>query len=242
LVVRGLTRGAKNRLALLALADPSVTEEQLAEWAFDPARVPLDKQQLLRQYHADPNAQEADEQDWIIAAEHSRYVTESSPELAWAWDILGYVAERQEDVEGAIDAYRHAAACSAFTDQSIRLQTHWTSDQSAKFSVARLQKIRPSIIAESTYYQLLCDSDVHRRRLNVTDYWMQQASRFAQAADPASAHRSCFAAAWDIGADSITAYADLLDSISQTAEQAHQTGRAELARTHRRCLRDRYGL
>jgi hypothetical protein len=49
------------------------------------------------------------------------------------------------------------------------------------------------------------------------------------------------AAAWDVGAGPISVFAELLERIASSAERSGQSSRAELARTHRRCLQDRYG-
>jgi hypothetical protein len=45
-----------------------------------------------------------------------------------------------------------------------------------------------------------------------------------------------------VGAESMGVYAELLERISAIAIRLDQPGRAETAMTHRRCLRDRYGV
>ena len=57
-----------------------------------------------------------------------------------------------------------------------------------------------------------------------------------------STYRCYMAAGWDIGAEPITAYGDLLDRIAEVALRCGQRARAEVASTHRRCLRQRYGI
>jgi hypothetical protein len=76
----------------------------------------------------------------------------------------------------------------------------------------------------------------------VTEHWLERASGFEQEQDFRQMHHCLVAAAWDVGIDSILMYATLLERIAQAAAQSNQSARAELADTHRRCLKDRYGM
>jgi hypothetical protein len=98
------------------------------------------------------------------------------------------------------------------------------------------------VISASDYYQSLTGPDVRQRRINVTAYWLAEAREHETRGDQAALLRCLTAAGWDVGVDSITVYAELLDRIASAAEQSDQVARAELARTHRRCLRERYAL
>lgn len=244
-VVASLAHGHRERLASLVGSDGAHDRVELAQWAFDLDMMPKPIRVRLQQ-----QAGHAESQDWQSAAHHCRHVCRIAPDLAWAWEIAGYAAERKGELTSAMEAYRHAATCSVFTDQSIRLGTHWLADESAKFAVARMQRISPDEIAGSTYYQLLCQRDTRRRRLESTNYWIEQASRFADVAATddentrhnREAHRCYVAAAWDLGAEPISTYAGLLERIAETAQRSGQHSRSEVARTHRRCLQARYGL
>jgi len=213
--------------------DPKST----AQWSFDVDRIPTDVRRQLEGRGVRLEGQ----QNWIAAAELATPVTESSPELAWAWDICGYAAERVGDVETAVEKYQRAATCSVFTDQSIRLETHWSSDHFAKFAVARLDHLQPDLVFDSEYYQTLKGPDVRQRRMNATEYWLDRAAEMEAQGKDSDANDCLMAAAWDVGVDSITAYASLLDRIAEKSGSIGQAAREELARTHRRCLRERYG-
>jgi tetratricopeptide (TPR) repeat protein len=219
--------------------DPNLGRGNLAEWSFDVDRIPQETRASLEQQH---RVSLLGMQDWYAAADHASRVTKLAPELAWAWDIVGYAAERRGDIDAAKEAYLQASECSVFTDQSIRLETHWTTDQSAKFSVARLLDLDPDLIAQSPYLSALCDADPKRRRGQGTAYWIQRGSEFDASGDLKEAHRCFTAAGWDVGAESMGVYAELLERISAIAIRLDQPGRAETAMTHRRCLRDRYGV
>lgn len=227
------------REQILSLGDnQAIDPKLLAQWSFDRDRIPADKRSWLHQQGIDL----ARQTNWDAAAEHAQRVTAVAPDLAWAWDIVGYAAERRDDFNVAIDAYVQASQCSVFTDQSIRLDTHWTSDHCAKFSVARLDYLDPGRTRESEYYRSLTGPDVRQRRIDACDYWLRQATQAQENGDAIQTHRCLMAAAWDVGVDSITGYAKLLDQIAEAAGSADQLAREELARTHRRCLRERFGL
>jgi tetratricopeptide (TPR) repeat protein len=235
-----LVVGALNhsdRVQIHALLGDQVTANQRAEWSFDFDRIPEPYRARLQQVGIRAKRQ----QDWDTAYGHARRVTEIAPDLAWAWEICGYVAERRSDPTAAVQDYQRASQCSVFTDQSIRLETHWSSDQFAKFSVSRIHHLQPDAVAQSDYYQALKGPDVRQRRIKAREYWLRQASSCEQRGDIPQMHRCLTAAAWDVGVDSITAYAKLLEQIANAAAESKQMARAELARTHRRCLRDRFG-
>jgi tetratricopeptide (TPR) repeat protein len=239
LVVAGLMQWTRKTLESFFNADASINRDYLAEWSFDVDRIPRDTNQQFEQQHG---VTLLGMQDWYGAEGHARRVIELDAELAWAWDIAGYAAERRGDLEGANAAYQRAAGCSVFTDQSIRLETHWTAAQSAKFSVARLFEIDLQLVSQSTYLSALCDSDPKRGRAKATAYWKEQGSQFEKQGDLDKAYRCYVAAGWDVGADSMAVFADLLDRISAIADQLGHVGRAETARTHRRCLRERHAV
>jgi len=183
-----------------------------------------------------------DDPDWSKAAEYAAWVTAAAPELAWGWDISGYAAERAGDLKTAVDKYRKGSQCSVFSDQSIRLRTHWTHEQSEKFSVARLKHLRPHEVEGSEYFRALCLPDSRDRRLQTQLYWKREAERADSIGNPNLAHRASFNAAWDVGPDSISGYKELLERIVETAESSHQEARAAVARTHRACLAESYGF
>lgn len=237
LVLSALMEPKRNYEQLLR-ADSNVSRNQLAEWSFDIDRAPAP----IRDRLAKQNPSLAKHQDWDAACALASRVNSIAPDLAWAWDVVGYAAERRGDIPDAVSAYRNSAKCSVFTDQSVRLETHWATDQSAKFSVSRLVHLVPEEARQDLYLRILCDEDANRRSRETTNYWMDQATKFEASGDPGQAYRCFIAAAWDVGAAPITAYSDLLKHIAETAQSSGQESRAEVARTHRSCLRDRYGI
>jgi tetratricopeptide (TPR) repeat protein len=216
-----------------------ISRAQLTEWAFDTARIPV---RYRCQIESGENALKIPEQDWDLAASHARTVTDLAPESAWAWEILGYSAERIGQTDQAIAAYENAARCSVFTDQSVRMNTHWTSDDSSKFCVGRIQHLSEATIQDSEYLCTLSNAECRTRGSVITEYWNRQAVAQLAVNDREAAHRSYMAAGWDLGAGPITVYGEIIDRICETASNCGQHGRAAVAATHRRCLKERYGI
>jgi hypothetical protein len=180
--------------------------------------------------------------DWQAAAHQALPVTRSAPELAWAWETVGFAAARRGDLTAAVTAFRSAVECSAFTDQSIRFTTHLSADPCAKFSAAQLSRLQPSLVESSPYLQLLCQSEEQTRREQVSRYWTERGRQSMATGDYVAAYRAFVAAGWDIGTVPLESYAAILDDIMVAAEASGQTARAEVARTHRRCVQHRYRL
>lgn len=212
---------------------------QAVRWCFDLGLIPPEARDRLREEFGLALGRS---QDWAEAAEHCRRVQQLAPELAWPWELLGYAEQRRGALASAVALYRQAAAKSGFTDQSIRLRTHWTSDSAAKFSVAMLRQLAPASMSESPYLRALGLREVQARRRAVSEQWSQQAGAALADGNAAEAYRCFMAAGWDLGAGSIASYAELLDGLVDSAQQAGWAARAALAKTHRACLMERYGV
>lgn len=230
---------------LSATLDPNTARQlgvdwnEVVQWMFDTERMPAATRRRLER---DYGLTISKPQDWESAERHCQRVVELAPDLAWGWDVIGYAAERRGDSQTARDAYRRAVTCSVFTDQSVRIRTHWTAEDAAKFSASRLQEVDPDFVQASPYVQILCQDESSDRRLQLTDYWLGLAEESSAAGDWSAAHQNFYAAGWDLGADPMSSYGRLLERIADAADRSGQVARAELARTHRECLQQRYGI
>tara|TARA_R110002049_G_scaffold27321_1_gene93946 strand:+ start:41345 stop:42766 length:1422 start_codon:yes stop_codon:yes gene_type:complete len=220
-------------------AEWNVPWEQMVEWTFDAKRIPDDRYAQIAELSGEPFV---DQQDWAAAKSHCRAVTEIDPTLAWAWEILGYTAERDHDIDSAMSAYRSASACSVFTDQSVRLRTHWETGCVGKFSVARMMQMQPSVVSEDDYLRRVGMHDPQQRRREVCDYWRDLATTAFEQGRFADAYLLERNAGWDLGAEPMTSFGDLLDSIVRSANHAGQAARAAVAQAHRACLAARYRI
>lgn len=214
------------------------------QWMFDLQQIPGEmRQRLIDELSVDLRT----EQDWETAAQHCRAVTELTSQYGWAWEILGYAAERAGDPVAAIEAYRRGLDCSVFTDHSVRMRTHWAAGVAAKFSAARLSALQPApseptLSDPDDYVQTMRISDADQWRSAATAYWTRVAEAQERAENWSAAHQSWIAAGWDCGAEPMSDYGRLLDRVAVTATKSGYAGRAEVARTHRNCLRERYGI
>ena len=230
---------------LSGILDHSVAEEleidwnRAVEWMFDTTRVPDESRRRLTE---DYDISLDESQNWELAAQHCRKVTRLAPSLAWAWDILGYSFERSGNYEKAIAAYIRGAQTSVFTDQSVRLRTHWSVSESSKFSAARLLHVAPAIVQNSTYLRMICEGPADERRRQIASHWLAESDQATANGDVGLAHENLVRAGWDLGAEPISAYADILQRIAEAAVQADRAAQAELADTHRVCLRERFGI
>ena len=92
------------------------------------------------------------------------------------------------------------------------------------------------------YLELLCCQPPSERRQAVTEYWIREADRAAARADFATATDLAMKAGWDLGAEPMPLFGDLLGEIESYARQAGRETQAAIAKTHRDCFRSRYGV
>ncbi len=224
----------------------SLDAHEVQRWLFDNRLMPLEAAQRLVESPSPgeqippPGEQLFAQQDWEAVERYSRQTTETAANLAWGWDLLGYARERRGDRDGAIRAYRSGIDCSIFTDQTVRVRTHGFISEDQKFSAARLQALDyvPEEADQREYFRLLCDCSDDQRRDRVREFFSHRAR---QTRGPSS-HDLWKRAGWDLGAEPMAAFAELLEQVAATAEDAQRPAQAVLARTHRNCFRDRYGI
>jgi hypothetical protein len=223
-------------------------DQDVVRWMFDPGHVPQSSLQTMANHWNLP-LESWKNQDWDLAAEHCRRIAALRHDLAWVHDILGWAAQRKGDIDGAIGYYGRGAMASLFTDQSVRFRSHFDNDRVCKFSVARLidlnavDRLEPGYVARLLVASSPADIDMTGWRDRVCNYWVDQADLSAGGTDPESAARRygiIYRAGWDVGCDTISRYGVLLGELADAAARAGHTARAELAKTHRECLRGRY--
>lgn len=190
------------------------------------------------------------QQNWDAVAMHAEAATKQSPQLAWGWDLLGYSRERAGDLEQAIQCYRYGMACSIFTDQAVRVRTHGFTGDGQKFSAARLMHLNFQVDQQNTleydlteysspeYFETLADPEADSRRDRIRAYFSERASK----AVPEKAAQLWKRAGWDLGAEPMVAFAELLEAVAHSNRMAGHLALAELAMTHRECFRQRYSM
>lgn len=179
--------------------------------------------------------------NWSSIESRCRSVLQQTEELAWPWDWLGLAGHSLGRVDEARSAWIQAATCSAFTDQSVRMQPHSTAGIDpvcdAKFSILMLRRLGADAIsstehAEADYINgLICLPDKDAKRF-AYDYWRSRAAALREGGDPAGAVAMLTRAGWDLGTEPMSVYGGLLTQIASDARLAGQHGRARLAEIH----------
>ncbi|TWU48318.1 SMI1/KNR4 family protein [Rubripirellula reticaptiva] len=231
-------------LALLerdVLLDLEIDPGSIAQWAFDHDTIPERHRDAIVTALKSRDLADGFVQQWDVAETHAEVVTRIAPDTAWGWDIAGYAALRRGDRELAKRRFLSGIDCSCFSDQSIRLETHWTSQDASKFSAAMLAKAFPETLKESEYLRCLCIPNLIERSDSVSEHWRGLAEAATSSGRNRDAHDHLVAAGWDIGMRPITAFGELIQRIGDTADRSGQKARAATARIHRACLKDRYG-
>ncbi|MEM0925203.1 MAG: SMI1/KNR4 family protein [Planctomycetota bacterium] len=182
---------------------------------------------------------EAYPQNWDAAKTHAKAMTESSPELAWGWDLLGYAHERDNRESEALEAYTNGLRCSSFTDQAVRLRTHAFTTEGQKFSAQRMilngwQPRPPDIQA---YFKMLQVESASERR-QATYRFFDSHARTSRGSD---AYELWHRAGWDLGAEPMGVYAELLGCLVSSAVESKRFALGRITEAHRECFRLRYG-
>ncbi len=131
--------------ALVPLADPKLASHcginwtpDFTSWLFDTDRIPAPARQLLKELSSNIRF----DQDWSSAQKWTDVVLRKRQDLAWCGDVAGWAAEKNGDAALAAQLYFANRHSSAFTDQSVRLRSHWFSEHFGKFSIAQLSRLQ----------------------------------------------------------------------------------------------------
>ena len=211
---------------------------EYTSWLFDTERISSEARRLLREYS--PEVQFT--QDWNAARKWAELAGAQRSDLSWAGDVAGWSAERSGDLAGAIELYFANRYASAFTDQSVRLRSHWFPERFGKFCSAQLARLQDNLSAgqkSDAYLQILWNEPAQKTRSSVREFWLARARDASSRQAHAEAYELFTRAGWDLGAERLSDYLEILDGLARSAHQAGWTARAILATTHANCLRGR---
>ncbi len=208
---------------------------ELVKWLFD-----IDA-------HANPLEQFADQchdlvQDWDLAATTCAQVVERRQDLGWAFDILGWNYQRNGDLPAAAEIYFSGRHASSFSDQAVRLGSHWFDQRFGKFSVAQLWSLQDSLppnMLSDDYLRAIHTAAPQEMLLSVQNYWLARGEQALEGGEFEVAYQAFYAAGWDLGAQRLTHYQPILRQLIQAAQSAGWTARAAVAQAHLQCLEAR---
>ena len=230
-----LARLADNQLALRCGINWT---PEYTSWLFDTEHISSDARHLLRELAPDV----AFDQDWLSAEAWSQRIGQRRRDLTWAGDIGGWAALRRGDLKTAIDIFFVNRTNSAFTDQSVRLRSHWFAEHFGKFSVAQLARLQSQLSPEQLsdpYLQLLWNEPPQRTRAAVREFWLSRARQLMAVEKYAESYQCAMNAGWDLGAERMSDYVEILEVVRVSAERAGWSARAAIAAAHAESLKRR---
>lgn len=213
---------------------------EYTSWLFDTQHISEDARRMLRELA--PDVQFA--QDWPAAEAWALRIQQQRSDLSWTRDIGGWAAWRRGDVDRAVELFFDNRTTSAFTDQSVRLRSHWFPEHWGKFSVAHLVNLQPHLNPvqhNDPYLQMLWNEPAPRTRAAVREFWLTRARQAMADEKFDESYRCYMQAGWDLGAERMSDYVEILDGLRLSAQRAGWPARAEIAATHAECLKRRRG-
>lgn len=216
-------------------------EPDFVRWLFDLQRIPNEAlHQIQEALHAlgRPPVQQA-VQDWLKAESLALEVLEDRVDLAWAVDIAGWAAQRRGDFSKACQIYFDGRFASAFSNQSVRLRSHGFDSQFGKVALAELWNLREYLSAEQRddgYVQKVWQTPARLLQREIQEFWMNAGNTAMREGNYTTAYESFYRAGWDLGAQRMTDYIDILGRLIESADAAGWRARAAVAATHLACL------
>ncbi len=234
---------------LTQLANPKIAKHlemnwtpDYVRWLFDVADVPVEERTKMAALLGFA-LEDWPVQNWKIAGDLAREVLQRRGDLGWAFNIAGWAQQRAGNQIEAASIYFQGRHASAFSDQAVRLRTHWCESRFGKFTVTQLESL----------YELLAKADQadsylatvwqtpEKLRLNlIQEFWLQEGRKHLAADNPERAYENFYRAGWDFGVQRLSEYSRILELLVQSASAAGWTGRATVAQTHLACLRSRH--
>jgi hypothetical protein len=124
-------------------------------------------------------------------------------------------------------------AASVFSDQSVRMRTHWFEDRFGKFAAAQLAELQdelPASIRSDDYLQVLLQNDPSTTvAQRVVEFWCEKAKRSDSTSD---AYACWLRAGWDVGCSQWNRFEEILTGLAESAKATNWQALAKLAESH----------
>ncbi|MEZ6133836.1 MAG: hypothetical protein R3C53_02890 [Pirellulaceae bacterium] len=218
--------------ALRNIEADSPERTKVIRWLFDPENqaTPIHLAELVSEQELASARQE-----WRQAEQLCVQTISRRADLAWAFDILGWCQQRSNRREAALDTYFAGRFASSFTDQAVRLGSHWFDQRFGKFCVAQLAEHAQALPPEyqrDDYLRVILDAPPRGLLGNVQQFWMNMGREQLSAGNGATAYQSFYRAGWDLGASRLTDYRSILEMLIEAARIARWPAREAVARMH----------
>ncbi len=231
------------------LLDPSIASKlemnwtpDYVRWLFDVNTVPAEiRTRIEALIGCTPD--DWPRQRWDRAGELAEQVVQRRHDLGWAINIAGWSRQRAGDLLAAAQGYFAGRSASAFSDQSVRLRTHWSDTRYGKFTLAQLDTLQEYLTPEQRsdpYLNAVWQAPEKLTMSAVRDFWYGEGQSLYSEGNFEQAYSCFYRAGWDIGLQRLSEYQSILERMIPCAQAAGWYARATVAQTHLDCLRKRF--
>lgn len=230
---------------IVQLADPAIARALDRKWSPDYVRWLFDVDQIPQLARArigelsGAGTELWDQQDWTLAGELACEVLERRNDLGWAVNVAGWSRQRSGDAAGAAEIYFQGRCASAFSDQGVRMRTHWTDARFSKFTIAQLSELHDYLTPEQQrdpYLQAIYRSSETQTVKHVQRFWLDESRRLSDEQHYDGANYRLVRAGWDVGVEHLGDYRTILASLVSAARAAGWEARQAVAQTHLNCF------
>jgi len=227
------------------IANPAIARDLGMNWSPDYVRWLFDVDQIPQSARAriadlsGAGSELWDRQDWTLAGELACEVLERRNDLGWAVNVAGWSRQRSGDSAGAAEIYFQGRCASAFSDQGVRMRTHWTDARLGKFTMAQLSELHEYLTLEQQrdpYLQAICKNSETPTVRQVQSFWLDESRRLSDEQHFVGANCGLVRAGWDVGVEHLDDYRTILESLVAVAHAAGWEARQAVAQTHLNCL------
>lgn len=223
------------------LADPRLARALGVSWApdyllwlFDVATVPATARERITALTG-LDAGSWAEQDWMLAGELAGEVLRRRQDLGWAFNVAGWSHRRQGDLATATEIYFRGRHASAFSDQAVRMRTHWSDSRYGKFTIAQLSELTDCLTSTQQadlYLQAVGQGRDRPAIKQVQEYWFTESRLLNDQQSFGESYDCLVRAGWDMGVDQLFDYREILSELVNAARRAGWEARQAVAQTH----------
>ena len=233
------------------MSDPAIARALGMNWSPDFVRWLFDLDQIPQSARArfaelsGGGAELWDQQDWTLAGELACEVLDRRYDLGWAVNVAGWSRQRNGNAAGAAEIYFEGRYASAFSDQGVRMRTHWADARYGKFTIAQLSELHDYLTTEQQgdpYLQAICKNSEGRTVKRVQNFWLDESHRLSGEQYFEGANWHLVRAGWDVGVEHLGDYRTILESLVVAARAAGWEARQAVAQTHLDCFLRGYDI
>jgi hypothetical protein len=192
--------------------------------------LPNDKEQSIKNL----SSQEWSEIEWLCEK-----IIRMRSDIGWSFALHGMSCEFRFAHERAQSSWFQGRFASAFSDQSVRLQLHHFEKHYKKCCIAQLvskPSQLPDKIRNDGYLEQFTSSDANCLNSTIQNFWRQQGCEAMNQERFAEAYQAFYRSGWDLGAEKLMAFHQILTDMREAAAQAGWVARSRVIQSYLECL------